>query len=507
MFAWDVQAQFPLVRSLEVRSGQAHIALEHLVQDANGLLWVSTDDAVLRTDGELVEVVLRVEPDHVLAMARYGDGVLIATEKGMLLHCSRARTDTVLHDPELRSAHVSDVVVARDSTIWMSTFNGGIARVQHGELSFVGSAEGMPDDHVNALDLFPDGRVVAATDQGLAICQGAKVVAVHGEDEGAPDNLIFCVDVAPDGTVWAGTDARGVFQWDPDHVSKTPPFSSTVWTHGSVRQLIANEDMVWAGTADRGPIAIERGSGEGVYRYTAATGMPVLDMLSDAEMNVWWCDGTELLHRADPAVLIVPEHEGLDLRHITAICTDAHDRIWFATEKGLFRHVSWFSEDQRITQVPLPLDPHTPIVSLAADKDGTVWAATFGGGVIAILESGAVIRYSARDGLSNNNVLAVRAGERGMWFATLEGVTLHNGQQFVPIGKEAGFVFDVMEEKGVVYAATDGNGIVRIDGNRVRPERSESGTYYSLVRSNGVVLAAGPLTGLCTASEATRTCW
>ncbi len=495
--AVQARAQYPLVRTLEVRTGQQRPSLTRVVQDHQGLLWVVGNGELLLTDGELVEVMLRMEADKVVAMTPAHTGVVVATANGGVLHCAQGRCDTILLDSNLRLAPIRGLAAARDGSIWLGTYGKGLAHVRGASITFGDGSDGLPDDHVNDLDLLLDGRVVVATDQGLAIVKGGQVLMKLGEAEGAPDNLTLCVDVSDAGEVWAGTDRSGVFRWRPDGDMAAVEVLNVNWTFGPVRCIRASGEMVWAGTETTGPIAIDRTLRQGTYRSRAAFGKVVRDLMVDREGAVWWCDDSELLHRADPAMLFVPEHEGLDLGHITALCTDESDRIWFATPDGLFQHVAWFSEERTVTRIPLPIDPNTPIVSLATDKDGTVWAATFGEGVIAILANGTANRYTTKEGLSNDNVLAVRRGSNGMWFATLDGITRYDGQRFTAMAPEAGFVFDVAERNGRVIMATDGRGVMeqRTVGAQALPVKG--GTFYTLVDGGKDLWAAGPVTGFC----------
>ena len=62
-----VVAQFPLLRSLEVRTGQRRPQITHLVQDGLGLMWTGSDLGVMRTDGERVDIMVRTDVARVTA--------------------------------------------------------------------------------------------------------------------------------------------------------------------------------------------------------------------------------------------------------------------------------------------------------------------------------------------------------------------------------------------------------------------------------------------------------
>lgn len=501
-FSTVLVAQYPLVTSLEVRIGQRRPSVQHVVQDGQGLLWTVSDVGLVRTDGERMEVMYRSGKDRVQAIGSFASGIAIVTDNGVLVRCAGGRCDTLTVLDELGPGVVRSLVVAGDDSFWIGTYGNGVVHWSSKGLWFLDASNGLPDDHVNGMALLPDGRLVAATDQGLALIAGDKVAAVMGEAQGAPDNLTLCVEVSSEGAIWAGTDRRGVFRWKPDEPGTAVSELVKNWSFGPVRCIVAAPGMVWAGTADNGPIAIDEGLEHGTYRSAQAFGRPVMDLLTDREGAVWWCDGTELLHRADPAILVVPEHEGIDLRHITAICADGKDRIWFATPDGLFQHAAWFSDERKVARVPVPLDKRNPIVSLAADDDATIWAATFGGGVIALLDNGPAIRYTKRDGLSNDNVLAARQGNGRMLFATLEGITRFDGTRFHPVAQEAGFNFDVAEVAGSIYTATDGRGVLRVGQGTLVPVALEGRTCYTLTTDpSGGFWTIGPGTGFCRLSD------
>ncbi|HRD51985.1 MAG TPA: hypothetical protein PKY96_04980, partial [Flavobacteriales bacterium] len=222
---------------------------------------------------------------------------------------------------------------------------------------------------------------------------------------------------------------------------------------------------------------------------------------------LWWCDGSDVLRRADPAILVAAEHEGIELRDITAICIDRDQRLWFAKGHRLFRHDARFSEESRLTEVKVNVNMMTPIVSLAAAPDGTLWAATFGSGVLAVSPDGTMKRYTTRDGLSEDNVLRVRAFERGMLFATLNGITVMDELGFHRAGGDAGFVFDALADHGTSYMATDGRGVWYERGAEMGRASVADRTYYALHRgSDGRIWAVGPGTGFCALNEGREEC-
>lgn len=491
-------AQYPLVRAFEVRPGQQRPRVDRIAQDSRGLIWAASDAGLLRTDGETVEVMARFENERIAAIGADGPGVVIAVSSGALLRCGDARCDTLLIDSLLSGARVSAIARRHDGTLYIGTHGSGLWCWQAGAAQRFDSRSGMPDDHVNDLALLDDGAVVVATDQGLAVCDGRRITGRMGESEGAPDNLVHSVAVDEQGLVWAGTDRSGVFNW---RMGAAPKAVAQPWEFGAIRHLAVGGGYLWAATALHGPVVVDLALEHGTYRPDSTLRKEPLDLLLDRDGAVWWSDGTEALHRADPAFLFVPDHEGLDLRGITALCADGRQSIWFATRSGIYRHVAWFSEERKVTRLPVELDPRTPVVSLASAPDGTIWAATFGAGAIAISPDGHARLITETDGLPNNNVLSVRSTKDGVVLSTLSGIAFVDAEGVHAAASDAGFAFDALTCGASTLIATDGKGIRALDAGSSASRELRTGTYYSILHADdGRCWAIGPGTGFCAAN-------
>lgn len=495
-------AQFPFTRSMEVRSGQLRPAISCMAQDAQGLMWVGSDLGVFRTDGDHTELMLRSEQDPVTAITALKEGIAASFTSGVIMRCGALGCDTLLIDTLIRRFPIRAMHMDPIGRLWLVSGGAGVWMLHEGAVDRITQGHGLPDDHVNALAILPDGRTVVATDQGLAVCSTSGVDEVFGQAEGAPDNLVLSVTVGAGGVVLAGTDQRGVFSWLPGE--RTSTLLDPTWSRGPVNAVAVQGERVWVATHTHGVMLYETAAGKGRYEQGASVTGAIeraRDLLVDQEGAVWWCSGNDRLVRADATILVVPEHEGLDLRNTTALCNDREDRIWFATAEGLFHHASAFVEDARVERVPLKVDPRTPIVSLASTMDGTVWAATFGSGVHAIRPNGSSQHFTTREGLLNNNVLSVRARGNTVWFATLEGVCTFQDGAFSTTPKAGpGFVFDVLPlPSGAALCATDGSGVVRVDGrSTVQLGSGGARTFYALSTDHtGQAWVAGPGTGLC----------
>lgn len=504
-------AQYPFTKSLELRVGQRRTAITRLAMDRHGLIWVASNQGLLRLDGDRVEVMMTTGNATITAMAAMNDGMAVALSSGAVLACTGYRSDTVLLEHRLVQFPVRAMVVDALGAVHLGTYGAGIITLDGSGVQTISLAEGLPDDHVNDLCLLEDGRVVAATDQGLALCRSGKVVEVFGQRQAAPDNLVLSVAPDPELGVWAGTDNGGVFHWVPGNGGLMESISEEI-SGGAVRHIAVQTESIWMAGAWPGARYFDRGKLFDGYLPSHALlphALPALDLLCDRDGALWWCDGTGNLYRAEPAVFIIPAMGGKNLARITAVHV-AEDQLWFATAEGLFScHIGGYRTDPK-KHTAVEVDPATPIVSLDAGADGTIWAATFGSGLIALRPDGSVEQFGYENSGLDPNVLSVRTRGNQTWAATLSGLCcLVDGQATCSKPNGPGFMYMALPlADGTVVGATDGNGLVRLANHQLETVgKNGPRTLYSLAfDGSGNIWTVGPESGLCLLRNDTLVC-
>ena len=153
-----------------------------------GHIWAGSDIGLLRSDGEKLTWWCAHRGGRIRRYT-YQREVYAAFSSGVIIRCESLECDTIWFDEELVRTPVRKLIVDNNGVVYMATYGNGIHVLGSSGVSRITTKEGLPDDHVNDLALLENGTVVAATDQGLAICDTVKVLRVYGEQEGATDNL------------------------------------------------------------------------------------------------------------------------------------------------------------------------------------------------------------------------------------------------------------------------------------------------------------------------------
>lgn len=213
-----------------------------------------------------------------------------------------------------------------------------------------------------------------------------------------------------------------------------------------------------------------------ISTWQTADGLPmnsVLAMTQTADGSLWI--GTEEgLVRFDGAEFEVRDRgntPSMDAHNVQALCADVDGTVWAGTYgAGLLR---WDGRAfSRLAAEPEP-ERSRPIRALARGADGSIWIGTAGG--LERLVGGRRARFAADPGLASAAVQAISPGRDGrVWVATVAwlGVVERGAlRRFVPAPAPRGVVLALAEgPDGRLFIGTD-QGLFRISADLLSSER------------------------------------
>lgn len=288
--------------------------------------------------------------------------------------------------PEIRSNNVQSLLLARDETLWIGTYGGGITSLKNGVFQNFSVEQGLSDAHVKCLFQDSKGNLWIGTDGGgLNNFRDGKFTVIS-EKDGLPDKYIHAIAEDSDGNIWVGS-AKGLTR-------------------------IANEKFTVFRTAD------------------GLAGNSVNTLFRDRE-NRLWIGGTDGLSILDERKFkVFGETEGIKRTEIQTIAQDRDGTMFFGTaEDGLYRKI-----DEKFESVETDGGlVNNNIQSIFADINGDIWLGTSGGG-LAQLHLGKFKTYNVSDGLKGEMAGAVYADSSGaVWIGTDEGLSRFKDNKFIEI--------------------------------------------------------------------------
>ena len=349
-------------------------------------------------------------------------------------------------------AQVSSVVEDRAGTLWVGTFDGGLAHLdEDGNVLATyrheqQRAASLVSDEVRAILEDSAGNLWIGTAGGLDLLDRVTGEFKHyrhdpSDLDSLRDSLVMSLYQDPGGLVWIGTRSGGVSRWNPRS-----------WELGGYRaEWLGNEpvnsfadapdNQVWVSSLAAGLVKFDPATGKVtpldavLGRKNALGDARVMPLHRDRRGNLWIGTMWHGLKKLSPdGKLESLPVKARDPRAVSApgiiTVVEARDgRIWIGTfggganildpGTGLVRQLAYGSTPGAVSA--------PDVTALAEDPSGNFWIGTDGGGLNLARPDGTVIKVFRHDpkspaSLPSNSIYAivVDAKER-VWLATNAG--------------------------------------------------------------------------------------
>jgi ligand-binding sensor domain-containing protein/serine phosphatase RsbU (regulator of sigma subunit) len=323
----------------------------------------------------------------------------------------------------LSGSNVLCIYEDRSGNMWFGTNDGGISRLAAESFIHYTEKEGLTTSYVRSMIEDRKGNIWFGTDGGGLFVYDGKSFANYSDKEGLSSKYVWAVYEDSNGNIWAGTYAGGVCKFDGKYFTaytEKDGLSSTVLSIAE-----DNDGNMWFGT-----------DMNGVFKY-------------DGNRAEALTDDKDLKQEKEKPVKTFTHYtskDGWGNNTVSSILKDKYGMLWFATNGGLARYdgksfVNFTRKNGLAT---------AEVTSLSEDRFGNIWFAAGGngGGVckydgnrVEALQRGEKISptkdlkqeggkflksftyYTEADGLTSNNVAAVRGDKAGnLWVTTDKGL-------------------------------------------------------------------------------------
>ncbi|WP_170305876.1 ligand-binding sensor domain-containing diguanylate cyclase [Pseudoduganella ginsengisoli] len=415
-----------------------------MAQDQHGLLWFGTQDGLVRFDGYSYKVY-RARPgdDHALG-GSYVRALLVARDGRLWV--GTASGGVSVFDPRterftqyrhsqdgagLSHDRVEGIAEDRDGMMWLATFDGvdrldpatgKVTHFRHDALD----AGSLASNEVRSVLADREGRLWVGSHDGLQLWQDGRwlrVASTPGAQGSLAGQHVVRLFQDSQGRIWIGTDSDGAAMLDP---ARLPEVAD------AVQPPAADLLVRWQPADKRDPLQLDPSKLS--YRW-------VYSFAQTASGEIWVATFGNGIDVIDPKTLKVVDR----LRHdagntnsigagrIGALLADRAGSMWAGSwGGGVARHDPQSRAFLKIRHSAINPDTpaHPGVVRAMQTSDGKLWLGTNGEGVDVLDQDGHVVarhrpRRNDPAALADGAVtcLAQDAGG-GMWVATLDG-TLH----------------------------------------------------------------------------------
>jgi len=284
--------------------------------------------------------------------------------------------------------------------------------------------------------------------RGLVLWRGYQEWENYSTDSGLAAEIVYGILPLKDGSLWVGTGS-GLLRGDQRNSKETftvvPGFDGIV-----VHSLcsVPNGD-IWVGSEGRGVARIVQGTFKATWfgETQGLSGKDIYSLRFDRENRLWAATEAGLFMASAPYLRFSRIAE-LPATRMWSVVQGTDGTVWAGGDNGLFAfaggHWKAFTRDEGLS--------NTAVLSLGAGPDNVIWVGyDFGGGMDRVHRQagGVVIEKNVQRPGTDGMIYFLEYDAKGrMWAGTQHGVDVWDGARWTHYDMNDGLVWDDCDTNG-----------------------------------------------------------
>lgn len=398
----------------------------------------------------------------------------------------------VVNDTEkLLSKGVLSMIEAGDGSLWFGTQGNGLVRLKNGKYSYLGAAEGLPDEYVFSLNAQGDSLLIGTTNQGL-------VLFYHGQ---------FSKLAIPEiENAWISNVVLREKGFDVVSSSGLIRYQNTgKYTTLTEENGLASNDLYY-GLRDReNNLWLSSGNGVSCLRSEEIVSFDESSGLSDEKITCLlqlkngnlmvgtYGYGLNILNRNGTKVSKIDIPQVMNVKITSLLEIPERAEIWVGAEQSddgivVLKYKNGTYQFDRIIRSIQGTHIQT-VTRMLMDEQKGIWVGTFNAGLFRLRENDTVC-YGKDNLLPGNEVYTFLIDKKGMPWVSLyqKGVYRLNGDHFESVHQQFKLKDKIVlsmdeDQNGNVYLGTKTMGLIVITGEKIRTFTTREGLLSNQVQS------------------------
>ncbi|MBL0357789.1 MAG: histidine kinase [Chitinophagaceae bacterium] len=495
-----------------------------LFKNSDGYILVGSSTGLYKFDGSRFRKIETDKPgtsDTVTAIFQDNAKALwIGYQSGRIAKTTAGKLQYIEPEEGLPKKRITAFLQDRNNNIWFSTRGEGIYYFTNKRLHLINEENGLTDLNIYAMAMAGNGDVIAATDQGLAVCSGnglKKSVSMIDPSKGLPDYIVTSIVPDGNGNFWIGLQDKGFCLYNHSTKKITVPSTVAGWNKGQVNAVYYTHGNVWITTQDSGLINYLPATDQLIpVQVLSAQQKNAGNLIEDNQGNMWLIVDNNILVRASCNALKLHQlYSDEFFVTVHTILVDDEKNYWTGTDMAV---VKYTYKDGRYISKKYPvagLDIKTDVTSLYQDQFRNIWIGTMGNGIYILNPITGQTRQ-LKEAVRSGSILSITGNGKTVCAAGLEGAlvfeltpannTINHEYTFTSYNNiqtiGSTYIYNVFKDsKQRVWFATDGKGLTMLSNgvfthynekNGIRDEHiysvteDQKGTIWFSTSSAGV---------------------
>ncbi len=452
-----------------------------VIQTSEGYIWVGSYGGLIRYDGtrfrNYSEEENGISSSSVRTLFEDSRGRLwIGTNDAGIYVYENGEFSKIKNQDEHTFLCIRDFAEGKEGEIYAAS-NSGLARITDDRLIPL-TDESLDDNTVYSMGIDKYGRVWCSMNQGICmVVEHGQVLEQLSSDLFFDGEEIYCASSGKEGEIYLGSSKSEFVRVDLlNEGFEASSFKLTSYQTGNVNthnQIRICEDGTILVSGLRG-FGVVRPDGEFLEFDENKKASSVNSAAMDYEGNIWLASSAFGVVKYSKGCFETPNERAKLTDKALNTVVKADDSFYAGADDCLMA----FDRDWRPLTNPLTnLLSEDRVRHLIVGKDGTIWAATYyGHGVVSYRPDTEEMKcYGLEEGLVSMGArVLLERSDGSIAVGTQDGISIiKNGAVEKSYKKDekgltnATVLCLAEDEKGILYAGTDGGGIFAIDGEKI----------------------------------------
>lgn len=383
------------------------------------------------------------------------DQLFIGTEEGLYIYnlktgVSENHQQSFNNDPkELNDNAIYSTYMARDGSVWLGTYFGGVNYIPSNALGFKSiiandRGKGLAGKAVSQMMEDSQHKIwIGTEDGGITIYNPSNDSYRNINKKSSPfyltTNNVHAIHDDGYGNVWIGTFLGGLHQFDTKHNTTT-----VYLTHTGNKNSLSNNQVYAIFRDSRGKLWVGTQNGLNLFDYATKQFMLfrpeilgnkfIYDLTEDKSGDLWFCTRQSGIYRYNPITGNIINYTAtgnnpkLLSNQIISVYKDSKQQLWFGTLDG---GVSMFNLDKnKFTNYTIAEGlANNNVYGILEDDNGIIWLTTNRGISRLDPQTNKFTNYDNKYGLPSNQFnfkSYLKSSEGILYFGSINGLCFFN---------------------------------------------------------------------------------
>jgi ligand-binding sensor domain-containing protein len=372
-------------------------------------LLIGTSDGLYKYKNRSFSLIPGVEGKVLLTRRSKDQEVWIYTDKGIYSKKNGVFQKYPVPPSVFKESSLTDFFPVDENEIWITT-KRGLTHLKGSSTTHYSTSTGLSSNNLSIVYKDLEGNIwVGTSDVGICKMQ-AKTFYSHSSSEGLLSDVVGAILKTSDKRILVTNFCQGITQF------KDNKFSGFDKTTGCVWSLMEDKDnYLWIGTYGNFLYRYKNGVYEHFPLHTNPAFNIVFSIYQSTDGNIWaGTDAGLLLYKNGK----FNPYGNKEIGTIKQITQDKQGRIWFCSKNGLGMIENG---NTRIYTIEDGLS-HNDIRYIYEDEEGTMWIATYGGGLSRFTDNKFFAFNASKNFMDEFTSCIVEDNYATFWISTDHGI-------------------------------------------------------------------------------------